>query len=69
MRIAKGMNRVYKDGKIYGYNVATGKLFDVATLQEVKDDDGGDSNKDNNQEQHPNEQENVVSKAKAIKVK
>lgn len=68
MRIAKGMNRVYKDGKIYGYNVATGKLFDVATLEEVKDDGSGDSNKDN-QEQQPSEQESVVSKAKAIRVK
>ena len=62
------MNRVYKDGKIYGYNVATGKLFDVETLEEVKDDSNGDDGKEN-QEQQPNEQESVISKAKAIKVK
>lgn len=62
------MNRVYKDGKIYGYNVATGKLFDVATLEEVKDDSNGDDGKEN-QEQQSNEQESVISKAKAIKVK
>ena len=31
------MNRVCKDGKIYGYDVATGKLFDPTTYEFVEE--------------------------------
>ena len=30
------MNRVCKDGKLYGYNVANGKLFDLATYETIE---------------------------------
>lgn len=32
------MNRVCKDGKYYGYDVATGKLFDLATYKYVEEE-------------------------------
>lgn len=31
------MNRVYKDGKILGYDVTTGKLFDLKTYKTVEE--------------------------------
>lgn len=31
------MNRVCKDGKYYGYDVATGKLFDPTTYKFVEE--------------------------------
>lgn len=30
------MNRVCKDGKLYGYNVANGKLFDLTTYKTIE---------------------------------
>ena len=31
------MNRVCKDGKLYGYNVANGKLFDLTTYKTIEE--------------------------------
>ena len=31
------MNRVCKNGKIYGYDVATGKLFDLNTYETIEE--------------------------------
>lgn len=31
------MNRVCKDGKLYGYNVANGKLFDLTTYETIEE--------------------------------
>ena len=31
------MNRVCKDGKLYGYNVANGKLFDLTTYKAIEE--------------------------------
>ena len=32
------MNRVCKDGKLYGYNVANGKLFDLTTYKAIDEE-------------------------------
>ena len=31
------MNRVCKDGKLFGYNVANGKLFDLTTYETIEE--------------------------------
>ena len=31
------MNRVCKDSKLYGYNVANGKLFDLTTYKTIEE--------------------------------
>lgn len=31
------MNRVCKDGKLFGYNVANGKLFDLTTYEIIEE--------------------------------
>ena len=71
MKITKGMNRVVKDGKVYGYDVATGKVYDTATFEEITDD-GGDDNEDNtpaNPDTENSGTEENSSKAKATKIK
>ena len=64
MKITKGMNRVVKDGKVYGYDVTTGNVYNTATFEKITDDSGS-----NNEDTANSGTEESSNKAKMAKIK
>ena len=64
MKITKGMNRVVKDGKVYGYDVATGNVYNTATFAKITDD-----SEINNEDTASSGTEESSNKAKMAKIK
>lgn len=64
MKITKGINRVVKDGKVYGYDVATGNVYNTATFEKITDD-----SESNNEDTANSGTEENLSKAKMAKIK